>query len=566
MILTKTREEIQPAEAQITKKQVKKNLIRIFRGREIVRQSELRKFGVFISGTPLTGVKNILGLEFYGLKKFFKSEFFDFTSDQCTVFVTRRCFLLAKWFLEFLRQDETLSKEYSYGIQGDIPCIINKQGQKNFIVTDKVCMAALKDVSHTNDGLRINIVDDISIHGKTLKGIGERFRTECPNASSIERHVYMGSGESLSYFPDRCSELAYRAGWCDLSQRIVELIRYLGLPYISCNNSFVKFGATVGDLEQLIQSLAPKFICERFGEGEDRQDLGKRSYFAVEKNITLFPHEKLKCIRAYYSTTTQSISIIPYVIMESMNFDEKKIGKILGNYITDTAIVKCMEAIGRCSAEQKASFAFNLVSCIASQSYGAKIFGDKIFGEDWIQDIVDCLGMSFGSEISNLVRNKDNFVVSHKQGEARNCREVTSLTEYKELAGDFIKEACVRSWLEFENGDNQTAKGVQLGYIQLEVLLNQLSAKQTSEHEKENLIYAGFLSLINYCDSGKMNISCPVTGNESYIKAGELGCILASEYLKERCHNGKIDAEKTNDIIIGLMNLLEDKYHRGLLI
>lgn len=563
MILTKTREEIQPVEAQSAKKQVKKNLIRIFRGSEIVRQSELRKFGEFISGTPLTGVKNILGLDFYGLKKFFKTEFFDFTSDQCTVFVTRRCFLLAKWFLEFLWRDETLSKEYSYGIHGDIPCIINKQGQKNFIVTDKVCMLALKEVHH------INIVDDISIHGKTLMEIGERFK-KINSDVHVERHVYMVSRESLSYFPDCCSEMVFRAGWCDLSQRIVELIRYLGLPYVSNINSFVKFGTTIGDLEQLIQSLAPKFICERFGEGEDRQDLGKRSYFAVEKNITLFPHEKLKCIRVYYSTTTQSISIIPYVIMESINFDEKKIREILGNYITGAAIVNCMEAIDRCSAEQKASFAFNLVSCIASQSYGASIFGDEIFGESWIQDIVDCLEMSFGSEISNLVRNKDNFAVSDNQDVASKCYEVTSLTEYKELAGDFIKEACVRSWLEFENGDNQTARGEQLGYLQLEELLNQLRAKQTSEREKENqdLIYADLLSLINYCDSGKMNISCPVTRSESYIKAGELGCILASKYLKERCnsHNGTIDAKKVNDITLGLIDLLGDKYHRGLLI
>lgn len=566
MIMPKVHEEVRTTEAPVANKSTE-----FGERNETVCQSGTAKFEKFISEPSLTGAKNILGLDFYGLKKFFRIEFFDFTCDQYTVIITRRCFLLGKWFLEFLLRDRTLSNDYSYEIQEDIPCLINKQGKKNFILTDKASMFALKNAK------RVNILDDISIHGETLKEISEKFVKEY-SCQSVKRHVYMGSRESLSYFPDRCSEMAFRAGWCDLSQRIVELIRYLGLPYVSYVNSFVKFGTTIEDFEKLIQSLAPKFNCERFGEGEDRQDLGKQSYFAVEKNITLLPHEKLKCIRVYYSTSTQSISIIPYVIMKSINFNEKKIREILGKYITDTAIEKCIDAIVKCSEEQKASFAFNLVSCIASQSYGVyfaqNILKTDIFGEGWIQDIIGCLEMAFGAEISQLIMCPKSFRVPIIQTKLEQDKvktehkEVTSLAEYKKIAEEFIKEACVRSWLEFENNDNQTARSEQRGYLQLEGLLNQLCTKQTLEPEKENqdLIYAGLLSLINYCDLGRMNISCPATRGESYIKAGELGCILASEYLKERSHNGKIDANKTNNIIIGLMNLLENKYHRGLLL
>ncbi len=279
-------------------------------------------------------VKDILGMEFYGILKFFEREIFDFNENKCTILVTRRCLLLAEWFIGYIliQKNELESINDSNCDEGKSFPFICVNGKKNYIISDK---ADISYLLKNEEIVNVSILDDICIHGISLRKIASRIEDILEDLNleniKIERCVYMISKETICEYPDRYSKISLRAGWKNLSMRILDFINFLNLPYVSYLNSFTISNFHESDFKKLIEKLNEKLVCEEFDRANNR--LGKYSYFIIEKDVALKQYELMKCIRIYYNTKIKSICIMPYVILKSIeDLNSSDVQKIISFY------------------------------------------------------------------------------------------------------------------------------------------------------------------------------------------------------------------------------------------
>lgn len=527
-------------------------------------------------------VRNVLGLtNYFGLKKFFLDEFFDFTANKCTVMITRRCYLLAIWFLKYFIK---CLNEFSKG-RTDFEQItlvetpenkflcIEKGTAKNYILTDRAVFASILGKNCNEKIESVSVLDDICIHGNSLEStkidISSRFNIP------VKSHVFMISSETVVSRPDKYEVVSERAQWRDLSQRIVDFINLNNIPYVSYLNTFVKSNVERNEFETLFNSLAnnSELICRDFGEGNNRKYLGKSSLFVIEKQVNMSSNI-LKCVRFYYNDRTKTMAFVPYVIVKSLDkriTDKTSLQNFLKKYLTSKTCDNLTELYSDFNSRtnKNKSNVYHLVSCVASQAYGLYFFEkylkqiDSDFYEienNWEEDSIKCLITTFGYETAKTIKNKTNYLSWNDNTVDSSIVNINKdvFSSLIEFIDEYLDEEGSKSWIRFEHG--AYAKNSASGPIELEQLIkngyNLLNNESTDC--KNELTYACLLGLMNLCDAGRMSIYIDMDTGKNMVKSGELGCAVAGKYFTQRFKD-EIDNEL-------LMNLLADKYYRYLLL
>lgn len=543
----------------------------------------------------IEGAENILGLFFYDLKNYFKKTFYyRFRQTRCSSFVTRRCFLLSSWFLHYIEMQDTDDKEVNQAsfCVGEKYYYIEKNGIRNYIVSDKSDVIMVLDACPDIKTIVLN--DDISIRGihlgnavnslfalnsndteGRLQKIDELKKELHTDKIEVSSSVYMCSSESAVTKPTEWEVLSGGAEWRVVSQKIVDFINYLNLPYVSFINSYTKFNVEEEDFKKIIEAFINNgsLICEEFGKDDNREYNGKKSYFIIEKFMDCMEEEYAKCIRFYYNEPTKSLLIIPYVILDNLNsyvdelnainnIEDSRLVKYLSEYFIDglpKEIIDYIYSIKEKAINEK-SCIYNLASCIASQAHGISFISKflpetyyEIFEkeESYVQDIIDCISLSFGRDIFEFIkkgeifRKKVNTSLTHRIDKTlfNNCLKTTRIKLGKGVG--------IESWTGHQ--DSSTPER--------DTSLKQVikDAYEDGDGDEISFRYAYILQLISYCDIGRMNIACTKNTCASTVKSGELGCIFVEEFLREDSTLPE-DKEQKNKI----KELLKDKYYRYL--
>ncbi|MCM1009076.1 MAG: hypothetical protein NC485_14405 [Ruminococcus flavefaciens] len=492
----------------------------------------------------IDSVKNILGLDFYGIAKFVEKEIFRFNENKCTILVTRRCSLLVDWFIGYL-----LHENYNDGCKFELGCVKNGtfpfvcvNGYKNFIISDKANISYLLIKEKI---AKISILDDICIHGVSLYKIASRIEDNLEDLHLenilIERSVYMISKETINEYPDKCSKVSLKAGWVSLSRSILDFINFLNLPYASYLESFTIPEFQESNFVKLIEDLKTKFICIEFDK-ENRR-LGKCSYFIIEKNILLKQHELIRCIRIYYSAAINSLCIMPYVVLESMeDLTNSDIRELFKYYTGTEKSIKIDRS--------RLDFYYSLLSCIASKVYFERICAinnefKKLKDMNPIQDSIGCLEKYFGFDILNRL-DKISYI-PEQDIIVDKCNQKFDEAVFKKFLQQTlpkIEEVCIKSWLNFElSGSDLNDRKDDTGYISLKKLIENYIKQQGIEETDKNfnaLNYACLLNILEFCDQGKLNITCIPSRGESLLKAGELGCLCVNKIIFNSNYKSKI--------------------------
>lgn len=507
----------------------------------------------------IESVKNILGLDFYSITKFVEKEVFNFDENKCTVLVTRRCLLLVDWFIGYIiyQKSKDISnpdKKAEYQVDDDVFPYISINGKKNFLLSDKA------DVSLLADRItKVTILDDICIHGITLSKTARKVEKILDGIQpkkhiEVKTCVYMYSKETISEYPDRFYKISMRADWKSLSMKILDFVNFLNLPYVSYLNSWTTPDFNKKKYDELINVLSKSedLVCEKFNEEYNR--LGKFSYFIYEKQGFLREFELVKCIRIYYSERINSICVMPYVLLKSIDsLKKEELRNLINSYINIDS--KRLNDI----LDKGLDYIYSFLSYIASQAYGKVIFSKyktiNTITKKAVHDNISCLEKLFGVSIVKYLKKDSRFKLEEDSSKDT-LYELDSalIRETFEEASKTVNEICIKSWLEFEQssqglGDRDEATG----YIRLEELLND-ATKEIEDKKEEALCkkYAYVLHILNYCDQGKLNITCIRDHGGSYLKAGELGCL---------CVDKVIFNEKHTDI---MRDLLRHSYYRYL--
>lgn len=536
----------------------------------IARQLEQRvsKNNYLYTDAIIENVKGILGLDFYGILRFVEKEIFEFNENKCTILIPRRCLLLVEWFIGYLinhknKVNGTNIIEYA---KDDIFPFICVNGKKNYIISEKSDISLL-----CNKIEKITILDDICIHGISISKTAERIRGIIENSVEennieVETCVYMYSKETIKEIPNRFYKVSLRAEWLKLSTKIIDFINYLNLPYVSYLNSYTIPNCDENSFKNLLKRLLENknLICEEFNKENNSNE--KFSYFLIEKKISSNENELMKCVRIYYNKNIKTICFLPYVILKSIeNFKLDEVFKLFSSYIT------LDEKIENAISDKKVDYIYSFLSYIASQAYWLEIckkfkdIAEVSNSKEVVQDNMGCLEKLFGSTMLAMIK-ENNFKVNNlKKSNNSITINFELFKELFEVAADDIEKVCIDSWLEFEQLELQKQIGRNnFGYKRLENVLidnyfkledkekaNKLNKKVV---EFETYKYACFLKILNYCDQGKLNITCLPDQGASYLKAGELGCL---------CVNKKIF---NKDYSFYMRTLLSHSYYRYLFI
>lgn len=493
------------------------------------------------ANTEEKNVKTILGLDFYGLRKFFHKEFLEFKENKITVFVTRRCLLLAKYFFNLVADKEsiTLNKSAKFPY-------IESGNKRNYILSDKADIDIMLNGCDSEEYpiKNITIVDDICIHGETIKQTSDYVKDYLSTRNKeieVKTHVYMCSDDSIRIRPDVYDKVSYRAEWLNLSRQIVNLTSYLNIPYVSYLNSYTWFNIKQETFERIIKNISNQGnICKEYGESDQRASLGKISYFVAEKEVKQYDKELFKFIRIYYSKEHKSVVVVPYVVIDKLSegtsSDVDTIIKttctFLKRYLADEKSEEICNILKKLTNKDHKesrlnSFAYCLVSCIASQVYGT------YFKETYLKTLKGCkqdhygfLNMAFGTKLSNIIQKLGQGQELDKgPGSVSKLLDPDQFNSWLGKTEMFVKKECEAMWVHYENRDNECRT------MPLNEMLDKMG--ESLKDSSLNCQYALLFNLINLCDLGKISITCTKDNCCSFIKPGELGCLIARDLLRE---------------------------------
>ena len=484
---------------------------------------------IFYDDRTVASVKSILGTYFSRLEKFFEKSFFNFEDNVSTILVTRRCFLLATWFLGYLRKREDLAALYEISEAGSCLCIKNRSIKKsNYVLSDKG-ISLLRTINTIKE---IHVLDDICIHGRQL----DRIKNHVQKMSGVPQEkvkkiVFMSSKESLVKKVE-AEEETVKGEWVLLSQRVVEAINYLVLPYVAYLNSYVATGITLSEHEAFVRGLYNRedLLIKRFGE-KDRLLLGKESFYIVEKGRMAQESKTLYCVRYYYNIETGVASFIPYVVLAPLDgkLDEDRVRSILNGYLLDSAteiLLKKINVVIKDDYENEKGFIYNLISCVASQYYGIT-FANKFTSEkfnyvkDWASDICGCTLMAFGAEIANIIKGKKNYRTAIYVAESCAALELQDLHA---AVDEFMRERWAQREIAAVERKIDPPKRTLFSLIDTEINARIGIHEDKSKAFIRNLIaYSYLCSVIDACDIGRQNIASQSDSANSYLEVGELG-------------------------------------------
>lgn len=503
----------------------------------------------FIEKTTIESVKNIIGVDYPKMKDFFWDKFFSFEQTTCTILITRRCFLLAIWFLScFLDECHKNMLPFELVEKNSCVCVHNLETDIcNFILTDK----GLPFLKKLQDVQSIVILDDICIHGRQIDEI-KLSVNEISNIGleNIKKEVFLSSTESIVKPVDYQKIGSTNGRWLILSQRIVETINYLLLPYVSYINSFISYEVPISGNDKFLETIEADTRLKIFPFGEDdRQHLGKISFYIIEKENLKSVSTELKCIRYYYNFRTKIASFIPYVVLAPIKgqFKCDQLSKLLSKYLTSDAVSKILLELNELfpgDNDSNKGFIYNLLSCIASQHYGFQFkvkftkTKDLVYlSEDfvWEEDVCKCLTMSFGEKIASIVLNFKNYCISDAdENYNEDGTNDVSLINVQAQVDDFtigrweMRElAAIQRSLEPEKASLfQLYKNAAMDKCYKQQIKSQYSFLS-------KIAYSYLYSVINECDNGRQSISSLPDKAESFLEVGELGVLKVRDLVRD---------------------------------
>lgn len=546
-------------------------------------------------------VKKVLGIEFEDLKEFFKREFFSFKKNKATILITRRCSLLAIFFLNYIFKYEITQGQYTLCADTKEFPFVEQNGVRNYLFTDKTDVSNIMRLAIEE----IVVVDDICIHGNTLGNFADDLVEQLRNIEcEVYTHVYMISKETIARCPDEYSKVACRAAWCALSQRIVNAIILFNIPYVSYINTWTTEISETGFnkfLELIKNSSA--LLCDEY---DLEQNISKKCYFIAEKEALLSSTERMKCFRLYYNSETQTMVFVPFVILLK-NYTNIE-GFFHGEDVLKSVQLGETDKLSLLTSNDenaKKDFLYNLFSCSESYFYGLYFIEKYLkikkndLDEKFIQDITGCIRMAFGKSLLDFFVNYDWSCEEYCAFYSTNSRLYPSefnvspniVAGIKRKVGDYILSICRDSWLDLElnsYSDILSNSNDEKGYLYIqdviadiqEVIANWLSEfggpkNQKGEKEQEIALTKSFafMVLIKLCDMGRMNIGTYHNKGIGMLKAGELGYVLAKKALHDDSFSSNMsvsnDAQDHNsaskDDINRILFLRRNSYYRCLL-
>ncbi len=497
-------------------------------------------------------VKDIFGLEFEELKNFFADVFFSFEKNRASVFFTRRCMLLAKFFLEYLLDEMKDENGPGYeAISIDENAIfpaIRKNSCYNYLLTDK---ADFQDIHEKVK--EVYLVDDICIHGNTLEKMAERLDSyfqEKNWSPTIVTYVYMVSEETIVQEPDKCYKTINRAGWTDLSQKIVNAINVLNIPYVSYIHTWTKeeetkvFNDKLNALKENKKLVVISYELEQYDN--------KECYYIFEKAFDdRIDENEIRCFRLYYSKLTGTVAFVPFVILTDSISEKVKMQDLAERNTLSFE----EEPIQRFLAKKESyydknikDYKYNLRSCLRSYMYGLYFIKkylnieEKDLKENYIQDISGCLEWTYGKKIFDLLKdqrleeNEEEYFSAGKP--IINADIILERINNEDKIKIAVEEICRKNWQNNECGslvksaryDKKRRECLDLQYA-----LSTLTSNMKDCPKEEVYLYKQLIcyNLIRLCDMGRMNIASYDNKGGSMLKAGELGYVLTKKQLQE---------------------------------
>lgn len=524
-------------------------------------------------------VKDIFGLEFEDLKDFFVDVFFSFEKNRASVFFTRRCMLLAKFFLEYLlyeMKDEKNPKLNEISIdENAIFPTIKKNDCYNYLLTDK---SDFYDIYKKVE--EIYLVDDICIHGKTLEKMAEQldsYFSEMKWSPTIVTYVYMISEETIVQEPDKCYKTINRAGWTDLSQKIVNVINILNIPYVSYIHTWTR-KEEPQIIDDKLKTLKNNKKLEVISYGLDQYD-NKECYYIFEKAFDERSSEKeIRCFRFYYSKLTGTVTFVPFIILTEpiLAQDDDKIQDLVKK--NKLFLGKRNHLIENFLTEKKDHFIinikdylYNLRSCFISYMYGLYFIKkylnieEKDLKENYAQDISGCLEWTYGKKIFDLLKhqrleeNEEKYFSASKP--IMNADVILNSIDRDEVQNS-VEEICRKNWQSIESAclvEFALYDKKRRGSLDLQYVISNLTSDMKDRPNEEVYFYKQWIcyNLIRLCDMGRMNIASYDNKGGSMLKAGELGYVLTKKQLQE---DGLISSKK-NDAV---NEMIKRPYYRRL--
>lgn len=507
----------------------------------------------FYDDEVVESIKEVLGTSFYGLKTFFYEKFFDFANNICSVLVTRRCFLMAIWFLGLLSREEDIIGKYNFTVCNSCVCITNLESNcKHYLITDKG-LPLLRKLSDVNE---VCVLDDICIHGRQLDKIKSRVMYYSGlKEDQVRKKVFMISQESMVIGVQDATIASTKGQWLIPSRGIVGAINGLMLPYVSCTDSYLMLNISEEENDHFLSELLERedLIVKAFG-ADERNQLGKQSFYIAERSKVAESGKELACVRYYYNCETGMALFVPYVVLDSFadNMNEIQIERYLCAYLSSSAAKLIVTELKKVFEKNiDVEYVFNLLTCIASKHYGIA-FAQKYLsgrfnfaqnGSDWNQDICDSIRLAFGEEIANIVMDNKNFVIGAKVSEGGSTSTLLKgceLVDVQPRIDDFIKGR----WVQRENAAlKRTDEPEKQGLLALISRIKQAGVEGQDAAvllaSNSIIAYSCLYSILDECDNGRMNIQCHNKKGECCLEVGELGV----DTVRESTDTSNIDIE-----------------------
>lgn len=553
-------------------------------------------------------IQNLLSFNYNSMFDFFNKNFFEYTCNKSTVLVSRRCLLIAELFL--LRNIQERKDKFELTREDGCFCIKNKSnGLKNYIISDKGVITFLANRRIFSEISTCTIVDDIAIHGRHLEKI-KRYISSLNFLANdkkveIETYVYMKSADSIIYNPTKCAVETYDATWLTLSKKIVNMINVSNMPYVSYLNSYTKCDATDEEFDDFITKIDKNdnLDCVRFGD-DGRTNLGKLSYFIVEKKSNYNKYEQFRCVRYYHNYKTGVTTVIPYVVinnkLEAEALDNKDYLKTIFNeYLNDSAAENLSDWLVKEYVDVLKEYKFDLqeenieadctdykflvnhfnkniyylLSCIASKSYGQYFFDKYNICLDeksgFAQDCINCLDLTFDSHIVDIISDKSSYKQSIV-GNRSVSIDIEQLDMFRQKYYNAIDLFCKGRWVF--NEEYAISKEETQSKISINDILSAVVGKVNDTGDITELM-ACLCIILDYCDSGFLSISCS-NRLECVIDAGELSVLSARNWNNSATlitdtqavddfADNYLNADIINEKIKGLMGI---RYYRLMLL
>ena len=349
-----------------------------------------------------SNVRGILGeADYIGIYNFFLELL---NSDYSfIILMSRRCLVLCQIFIIFFILDD-----------------------KNLIGEVKILSDKAVPLCYDQINGKVAIVDDIIIHGRTIKKICRFVCSNCVGIEDIRIHGYKMDVETNCLEDEfkaitRASSQAYKSEWRNLSNKIVRCIFASNVPYTSFVTSYFQYKNR--SILDRVLALSGRHIS--VDDEMTQIDEGLESHYFYEvtaTNYAVFESLSLeKVIRLYWNKNIEKLTIIPYVFVKKLSLEDagRLFDEIAKKIPSQKAVMK--EVFAKVSDNNDVndaliSYKMRLLTCLLSRLYWLDFSArngiekcsididtlEKSFGCDVAKELAEVTDLSGMSDLLNL--------------------------------------------------------------------------------------------------------------------------------------------------------------------